>query len=60
MLQKGAFFPPLPSLGPQHTLKVLVFPLEGLQVLQGLLIGVLELEELGAEGSCLLLGGLQL
>uniref|UniRef100_A0A8C6J6B5 Uncharacterized protein n=1 Tax=Melopsittacus undulatus TaxID=13146 RepID=A0A8C6J6B5_MELUD len=37
------------------TLKVLVLPLEGLQVLQGLLIGIPQLEELRAEGSSLLL-----
>lgn len=43
-----------------HTLKVLVFLLEGLQMVQGLLIGVLHLEELRAEGAAFLLGPLQL
>lgn len=51
--------PPQP-LRPQRTLEVLILPLEGLQMLQRLLIGVLELEELCAEGACLLLRGLQL
>lgn len=47
--------PSPPSLRPQRTLQVLVLPLVGLQVLQGLLVGVLELEELRAERARLLL-----
>lgn len=38
-----------------HTLEVLVLSLEGLQVLQRLLVGILELEELSAERARLLL-----
>lgn len=41
--------PPLPACA--RTLQILVLALEGLQMLQGLLVGVLELEELGAEGG---------
>lgn len=42
------------------TLEVLILPLEGLQVLQGLLVGIPQLEELHTEGLGLLLWGLQL
>lgn len=42
------------------TLQVLVLTLQRFQVVQGLLIGILHLEQLCAEGARLLLGGLQL
>ena len=42
------------------TLQVLVLTLQRFQVVQGLLIGILHLKQLCAEGARLLLGGLQL
>ena len=43
-----------------QTLEVFVLPLHGLQVIQSLLIGVFEFEELSAKRSGLFLGALQL
>ena len=43
-----------------RTLEVLVFPFQGLQMVQSLLVGVLHLEELCAEETALFLGPLQL
>ena len=42
------------------TLEVLVLPLQGLQMIKSLLIGVLHLEHLSAERATLFLGTLQL
>lgn len=42
------------------TLEVLVLPLEGLQMIQSLLVGVLQFEEVGAQATRLFLRGLQL
>ena len=43
-----------------HTLQVLVLPLQGLQLIQSLFIGVLHLEELSAERASLFLSTFQL